>query len=414
MQAPDLALQAGRLFQKEQTGFVHYCHQSKTDDHDTIPLLENACFALALFRSRLADSVLEGKSIIERLLPFEQKGNFPLYLHDFPETHDPYYGLKLLPIFFWILNDFSHVIGDLKGKLEGCLERILKGAKCLDLPSWAKFRMEAMDGKIGVFPNTQWEWAEALISLQIAEKKGANVAAALKAAAKNWHPKLKIYAGPVFQRPQMESTPAPSLYDLFMSEWQKKIPKRLETLSIVHLRGSLIRPQKIEFEPKSVPYVYFDEEAECPYFIGWKDHSFVLSKRHLHVEKNGDELVLTIPEEDEVAVNFYLDLHPDHDIRINGLKATAFQQGDALEIRSNLLNLHLSFETDDGIYFGHLLRGNRPSQHGGKQSAFDWKITIRTVRLGKSPMRVRVIPEPIEPENPQPLPSHASHYLHTR
>jgi len=66
-------------------------------------------------------------------------------------------------------------------------------------------------------------------------------------------------------------------------------------------------------------------------------------------------------------------------------------------------------------YFGHVMRGNRPSQHlcceRNAFTAYDWRIAIRTVSLGKSPIHVQVRLQ--KQENQPPLPLHASHCPHT-
>src|ERR1700733_5507295 len=92
----ELNLTAGRKAQSEQTGYIHLNYECE-DKHDTIPLLENFCFVLALLRSRLTDHVLEGKTLLGKLLAFEVDGNFPIYLHDFPECKDRDFSLTLLP-----------------------------------------------------------------------------------------------------------------------------------------------------------------------------------------------------------------------------------------------------------------------------------------------------------------------------
>ena len=79
---------------------------------------------------------------------------------------------------------------------------------------------------------------------------------------------------------------------------------------------------------------------------------------------------------------FYLNHHPDHQILINGKKATTFVPGDQVEIISKGMRITLSFsvESGKGKFFGHLLRGNRPRQlHGTKFDAYDWKIALRTL-----------------------------------
>lgn len=373
MQAANRALKSGRSFQKKQTGLVHFCYQSEDrNTHDTIPTYENALFALALFRSRLADNVLEAKALIEKLLPFEMEGNFPVYLHDFPEQNDPYLGLKLFPVFFWIVHDFSHVIGDLKEKLPACMDRIVERAKGMDLPPWAAFRLKAIQGEVGILPKTVFDWGEGLVSLQIAEKKGADIEEAIQMAASLWHPGISLYVGPASQRHQDGLFPEVNLFDLFMCEWQKKYPKRLEALAPVHLKGALIRPRVVTLEEKPEPFIDQD-----PLFIAWKDHTLTMAKK-------GEE-----------SIDFYLNYHPDHEIFVEGKKATTFQEGQELEIRSKDLSIKISFVSDDGVYFGHLLRGNRPAQHATKGenlfSAFDWRISIQTVREGKPPrLMIRV------------------------
>ncbi len=421
MHTVDLALQSGRMLQRKQTGFVHFCHQSEDRlTHDTIPVLENALFALSLFRSRLSDNVLEGKGLIEKLLAFEVEGNFPTYLHEYPKCLDPYLGLRLLPVLFWITVDFSHVIGDLKEKLENCINRILAQVDKTDLPDWVQFRLDAFNGKIGSLPKTFYHWSEALISLQLAEKKGADITAILEEVSKLWHPELSLYTGPALRRHQDGHTPELSLFDLFLCQWQKKFPKRAEKLQAVHLRGALIRPLRFElnFPSKPVPYIHFASEEECPLFIAWETHTFVLAKRHLQVEGNAKELVLHLgEEEDDIGMNFFLDHHSDHEIFVNGEKATTFEQKDVLEIRSKELLIKLRFSVEDGRYLGVLMRGNRPSQHACRGedhfTAFDWRIAIRTVSKGKAPIRVHLEVCQQMQESQQPLPLHASHYPHT-
>lgn len=385
MEAINFAVDVGRRLQRKQTGFIHYCRES--DDlitHDTIPVLENALFALALFRTRLSDNVLEGKSIIEKLLPFEVNGNFPTYLHTYPQIGDTYLNLRLLPIFFWIVTDFGHVIGGLKQLLEACIERII--AHCNPQSNWAKFRLAAFEGKVGPLPQNLNEWGEGLVSLQMAEKRGANIEEALQAAFKLWHSELSLYIGPSSHRNQHGNLPEVTLFDLFMCEWQKRFSDRTSKLQTVHLQGALIRPlgYEPEFVSHPVPFIDFQPDHECPLFIAWDQHTFVLAKQH------GDE------------VNFFFNHHPDHQIFVNGQKANVFQQNDLVEIRSKGLTIPFQFSAEDGRYTGHILRGNRPSQHfcvGENQyEAFDWQICIRTVVAGLSPITFKLLNHQIASE----------------
>lgn len=419
MDAINLAVEAGRRLQRKQTGFIHYCNQSEDlTTHDTIPILENALFALSLFRTRLADNVLEGKTIIEKLLAFEVDGNFPTYLHAYPQVTDPYLNLRLLPIFFWIAVDFGHVIGGLKQTLEACTERIIAQAKKSSYQAqWAKFRLDAFEGKIGEFPRTLSEWGEGLISLQLAEKRGAEIDEPIRAAFKLWHPELHLYIGPATRRNQEGHLPELTLFDLFMCQWHKSFSERAAKFAPIHLQGALIRPLRFDIEKGdfAVPFVHFNGEDECPLFIAWQQHTFVLARQQLEVKGSAEEVQIQLKEGEEV--NFYFNHHPDHQIFVDGLKATTFRQNEPVEIRSKGLTIALEISAEDGTYMGHILRGNRPSQHwckGENQfAAFDWQILIRTIIPGNAPMRVRLQVAQQKQANPPQLPLHASHCQHT-
>lgn len=429
MRAVDLSLHAGRSFQKEQTGFVHLCYQSKDGAHDTIPVLENALFALSLFRTRLSDPVLEGIALIEKLLPFEVEGNFPVYLHEYPNCADLFLGIRLLPVLFWILHDFSNVLKDLRGQIEACIERIVKKNEGESLPAWAADRLKALEGEAPREPENLTEWGEALISLEIAEARGAQVEPLLAKAWTLWDPELFLYKGKCKRRDQLKGEGAFSLFGLYLSDWNRQFPKSAEEPHRIHLKGSLVRPLKSAL-PKAIsesPFVQFTKDALCPLFVSWKGekavHSFVFAKKHLEVDGSGEELILSYPEEipeeeDRMCeANFYFNYHEEHQIFVNGVKASAFQEGDFVEIRSKNLTIRLSFAGEGGTFFGHLMRGNRPSQHGcvgeAKFAAYDWRLALRTVKRGaEATIRVQVALERTQESQP-PLPLHASHCLHT-
>jgi len=122
----DLNLQAARKRLSPQTGWVHHCYESEGTRHDTIPLLENLCFALALFRSRLSDDILQGRQLLEKLLAFEVQGEFPIYLHEYPTIRDRGSSLDLLPALLHIQKEFGIVLGEgLQKQLAAAIARIL-------------------------------------------------------------------------------------------------------------------------------------------------------------------------------------------------------------------------------------------------------------------------------------------------
>ncbi len=107
----------GKKQQSPHTLFVHRDHGHQ------ISLYDNLLYALALLRSKTAESVLEARNLVDKLLAFQiekgpHKGHFPRYLHEFPEAKDLYLPIKLLPVLYQIQREFlgkeiTHVMKDL-------------------------------------------------------------------------------------------------------------------------------------------------------------------------------------------------------------------------------------------------------------------------------------------------------------
>ena len=121
----DMAIAYGRKKLSSQTGFVHHCYEADEKQYDTIPLFENFCYALALFRSRLSEDIAEAKAILERLLAFEVNGSFPVYLHEYPHCRNRALSLEILPVFVHIERLFRSILGEsLREKLQDVQKRM--------------------------------------------------------------------------------------------------------------------------------------------------------------------------------------------------------------------------------------------------------------------------------------------------
>jgi hypothetical protein len=389
----ELNLAAARHWQSPQTGYIH-----SPTSNDTIPLLENFCFALALFRSRLADHIVEAKTFLEKLLAFEVDGNFPVHLHEFPQCHDRTLSLELLPVLHWILTDFRPALGEtLTVRLELLLSRIVSHGYRMhaqrplamthlfrlksyfepnDLPPWT--------------PSTPEEWAHALISEQIQGSQHVLLTQALE----KWDTNLAVFKG---LQHQDKSEPKVTLLDLLMGHYHGLYSQRALTIHPVHLLASMIPPlecpQTAEKHFEKLCTVF----AEQSYSFYWGSlkqvHSLFIdyAKANCVVMKNGTvlEWTLELPKrtfqegEDAIEIAAYLDVHPDHSLTINGAKATTFRLQDQVEISSTEIGFKMEFslEQGEGRFFGHLLRGNRPTQKAKlKFEAFDWQIALRTIR----------------------------------
>lgn len=413
----EMALKAGKKRQRAQTGFVHYCYESVAPHaQDTIPLLENFCFVLALFRSRLSDNVLEAKSLLEKLLAFQVQGNFPVYLHEYPQCRDRMLGVHIFPVLSWIFRDFQNVLGEeLKIKLEKTIAEIkFRGQKehqqrPLSQGALNKLEWIATDWQ----PNSAKEWADYLISAQLHDQE-------IQPAMQRWHPTLLTF---IKSQKQEKQEPALTLYDLFMGSFFRSFSKRALEDHPVHLQAALIQPISLEDLTslcRSSDYALaWDESEILPFNLFWGTkghvHTLVLEKRKCAITLNtavegnpsdskncadlphsslGDcrEWILTFPEmipeegEGRIEFAFFCDAQEENQIFINSKRANTFQLGDRVEVVSKGLKIQIDFalHSGEGTFFGHISHGNRSSQMSNKGEnlfeAYDWQIALRTVQ----------------------------------
>ncbi len=362
MKLTNLALIAARKRQSRETGFVHYCYEHP-ESRDTIPLFENFCFVLALFKTRMADHVLEGKALLNKLLSFQVGNNFPIYLHEFPLCKNPNLSKHIYPVIFWLLKDFHVVLGeDLRTALESLL-------KVLPKPFLSKE------------PSSPEEWAEFLILAQI---EGSS----LEPALQKWHPTLLSYLG---HQKQEKFEPALTLYDLFLGELTGNFSARALQNHPIHLRASIVQSSALPaFKP--LPDIY---ELSQPLSLLWggkeKLHSLVLDTK-----KSVDGSTIYLEEglvEEEIELAFFLSAHPENTVRVNNQKSNTFQLGDTLEIFSQDIKftLTLSLLSGEGRFFGHIFQANRPGQLLSRKDSFDcydWKLSLRTVKRA-GPCQIR-------------------------
>lgn len=402
----ELNLNAARLAQSPQTGYLHLNYESE-ERQDTIPLLENFCFALALMRSRLADQIIEGKALLEKLLVFEVEGNFPVYLHDFPQCKDRVFSLNILPIFHWILKDFRSALNEsLAVHLEMLIFRILSHAYKMHgqrpLSKAAEFRLKSYfepNDLPAWLPSSSEEWADALITYQMAYSNGLDLSNLLKEALKQWNPHLGVYLG---VQQQERGEPKPTLFDLLMGHYHHNYSRRALEARSLHLLAALIQPfeQKSPQDLSSEILCHVLTANSC--FLYWGSlfqlHSLMFDASHALCSSvkdiNAMTFYVSLPQrtfqegEEVFETRFFFNLHPDHQIRIRDAKASTFQMGEPVELISNEQKMTLQFDLveGDGRFFGHISRANRPNQRGKnlKFEVFDWQIALRTIRRSEN------------------------------
>jgi hypothetical protein len=277
----EMSVKSGRNRQSRQSGLLHYCYQLRGEEpHLTIPLVENVLFALALLRSRYSENVIEAKGILERLLHFQNRqegiaqGNFPVYLHAFPKCDDKFLGAHLAIPFYWMLNEFSHVLGsELKKRLETSFLDLLR--YCLRIhrsepapyPIGVKIAAAAKAGGTLLLIKDLKQEGEALLESfrlhpdQTSWFSPASIAAILSALQaaypsikespwnpfwlhleQTWHHRTCSYIGPAFEVYQQDEEPQVTLYDLFLGYFSRVFSERALKDSVTHLEAALIRP----------------------------------------------------------------------------------------------------------------------------------------------------------------------------
>lgn len=347
MKSVELALKAGRLRQSPVTQFVHHCSENSEHARDAIPVYENFCFVLTLFRTKTAENVLEGKALLEKLFAFQTPEGFPIYLHEYPLVKSRKLAQKLSVVAGFLLRDFSAVLGELlRAKLQSLIVP-------LDL----------------INPSSPEEWADFLIRSEESPQL--------------WDSEALCYTGP---QKQDRGEPAVTLYDLILGEWTGRFSKRALQDHPSHLQASLIYPKTVSVEaPKKGWLRRFWGD-------GNSTHSSLLHSQGQVIEEGDSAIIdLAVKEvNDEIEIGYFLNKHPAISFTVNEIKTTTFQLGEKIVATSGNTSFEITFNLaeGEGRFWGHLYFGNRPGQIGCKgplkHEAFDWIVALRTIERTKA------------------------------
>lgn len=295
----DLACLAGEKRISLQTDFLHLKYHALPGDIDlTIPVLENFLFALSLFKTRTVENITKAKILIEKLLHFAATdGQFPVYLHEYPECKDHYLAISLIAPLYWIYHGFHQILGNpLKVRMEKVLldlsRYIIKISKEKNPPYFMRIRVASSLYAIGSlfnFPDLKNEgenrllefnevtrdWfmpkhlSELIIASQMADIKYSQKF--LDHLNKTWHPELNCYAGPNVLTHQIGFEPEVTLYDLFMGYLTKKFSKRALKPNEVHLHAALIQSSDYKIDSHN-PFTWEGEVNEQSFNCFKSDH----------------------------------------------------------------------------------------------------------------------------------------------
>lgn len=413
--ASDLAVQFGRTCQSPRTGFIHLFLDQPGGD--TIPVYENFCFALGLIRQKTAEGVSEGKELLERLFAFQApestlwEGNFPVYLHDYPRSWNSLQPLRIAPLLQMLLKQFSSILNpEFKEKSAGVLALLLasieRHRERKGLTSFWERRYQALLGhSVPIEEPTSAEgWAQELITADLLGEGDLNVSRLI-------HPLLG-YAGPGAEEAQERFEPKPTLLEWWMhpNRFYRPHPLQIE-LAALPDRGE--NPSTLwsgeaggwRVRQSSESALSFSDAASgeeeknllrCSWVGTGVIHSLVipgaLGRQRIEETEKGVEIVFDLPEifnvsqNDLIEVAAYCNVSEETELFIAGEKASIFCLGDSVEVRTSKFSLQLRFDLigGSGAFCGQISRSNRPLQTvcRGEElySAFDWKISLRTLR----------------------------------
>lgn len=343
MKAVELALKSGRLRQSSITSFVHH-HDNLEHAKETIPIYENFCFVLALFRTRTAENVLEAKALLDKLFGFQTESGFPIYLHEYPACHSSKLLSKLAPIAHFLLRDFTSILGE---SLRSKLQKIVTH---LNPPTNSQ---------------TPEEWADFLIHTQITHVDPTP-------ALQLWDDKALCFVG---AQKQKRYEPAVTLFDLILGEWTQSFSPRAFQDCPAHLQAALIFPNQI------APVTYVKQWERRFWGDGNPTHSAVFQTKGVMVEEEIVELPAA-DVQDEIESSFFFNRDDTARVTINGVKATTFQLDEPVIFESGgkKFKIVFSLQEGQGKFWGHIHFGNRKGQIGSiRHEAFDWHIALRTI-----------------------------------
>ncbi|MBM3207647.1 MAG: hypothetical protein FJZ57_03460 [Chlamydiae bacterium] len=404
----DRLLEVAKKRTSPQTGYVHLFYDNPDSVHqDTIPVLENMYYALGLFHTRMSDSILEARSIIDKILSFEVGGNFPIYLHDYPHCKDRSTSIYMLPVIHYLVKDYRSVLGDsLYGKLQELSDRILIHAKKMHetkrLPFSSFVRWQGFTHQLEKMePKSVVEWGEYLLAIHMSNPSWQEEE--VKRAFSYYNIECRLFLDTESPIMQDGFAPRATFFDLLVALQTGNYSKAILSNEKLIFLSALAHPfPDIDVESvldKRQQVSLWQKHTKQPFMLFWTEDD---NLRSLAIECKGE--IYSIKEEEgsiEFAVNYPLDLpeeetNAEFAIYVDGAiktslivdqnRASTFSLHDVIELHTPSKILKISFHPQDegGMFFGHLSRCNRPYQvKKDVFQAYDWKLGVRTISRPK-------------------------------
>lgn len=410
------ALRYGRSRQGSLTGMIHGSHLHP-DSWETIPIFENLCFVIALFRSRAVANTLEGRELLEKILAFQitsgdNFGLFPRYLHEYPNLQRRGYLISIAVALSLIQFHHRQILhADLQQTLSKAIESLMEA---LEKQSWIdtiSILLRIMQGKLpscdsclALRPTSIRECTYLLYIVQfLFLQRSPYSAEVFNHLTSYWSAEMKCYIGPLEKEYYLNREEVVSLFHYFMiqmTDSTSSIPQ-----GIIHLHSSLLYP--LEDAPEvteKLPSLHkhwniqqsngffwqmcnYLPEQTCKGFhlfrVLWRDetvHSIICQQRIRMSYRKIDEFLSELTFEDlpEHGLELYFPKTKNTKIYSNGKRATCFHSGEWITIDTGNAKIALEFTTSDNSpAVASLSMHHRPAELQPDSSTIDWRLSIR-------------------------------------
>lgn len=399
-----LALDAGKKRLSASTQFVQ--------DGERIATCDNFLYALALLKTKVAERVLEARGLISRLLPFQnENGNYPTYIHEWPDCKDIFIGTDLIVPLHFIATQHATALGsDLRDKVVRSLDQLqhyLKNAQAeISGPELIQYKTAFCCGlKHPIENRNPWIFevpknlGEFLFAYQVIDPTLKEFIPYLQDIT---HPTTHCYSGAPVNEYQDELVPETTLFDFFVAALSNNYPERLKIDRPINLWAAAIETQpESNWQPNGrsfntyhnpIPenrikgmhhFKYLWGNYAHPHSLvcqagNFSDWVFSTEFDQFRFEFN----LKTQEEENSRDVEFFLDYQP-LEFLVNGLTATTFTLDDKVTLKTKDKTFEFSFEGPEGLV-GHIMRGNRPAQigtkNGNRYNSYDWGLFFRALQ----------------------------------
>lgn len=262
-----------------------------------------------------------------------------------------------------------------------------------------------------------------------------------------WHQHSGAYCGPGLAESQRNEEPLPTLYDYFMGYFSGHYHYRLFFDHPIQLQAILVQPSEDHIEDLKFPVEFkgnfeglswqlcqhekwaysliekgaisreLQEKGFAPMKLLWGDATRTRSlmcqggnvdKMTFTGTQKKVEMFFTLAaeasnesREKSRDISFFVDIEEVMQIHVAGAKATTFQLDESITLSDDKLKITMLFtlHTGSGVFMGHIMKGNRPSQTAAKGQhrfdVFDWQIFLRAIERS-APCIIKVTVEVAE------------------